>query len=143
LPRKADHEYVRPYCFYNPADKARVPHHFFVYPGRAHDGVLLFCKHHLKPGEAIELINANTGRVLGQYVRGQTSIDFYAGADYAKRRVSTNATAQRGNQAGATQIEKREAERAIAGDFIPARFYQGTADQERPRDNVLPLRKAR
>lgn len=75
---------VRPYHLWNANLKKAVRYRYYSDKKRAHNGALLECKWSGKVGTVIEVYNAHTGKLLGQYKLvigakpGSMSIEFYA-----------------------------------------------------------------
>ena len=65
----------RPYRLWNPQTKSYYPHRFYVYSKRAHMGALIEGRwSHV--GTTVEVVNHDTGRLLGQYTRRINGIEF-------------------------------------------------------------------
>lgn len=65
----------RPYRLWDANQKAALRWRCYSDPKRAHVGALIEARWS-KVGTTIEVFNANTGRLLGQYTRKPTTIDF-------------------------------------------------------------------
>lgn len=68
-------ETKRPYRLWDATAKAAVRYRYYSDPKRAHMGALIETRW-AKVGVTIEVYNALNGRLLGQYTRRATSIDF-------------------------------------------------------------------
>ncbi len=66
---------VRPYRLWDANAKQALRWRCYKHPKRAHLGALVECRW-AKVGVVIEVFNANNGRLLGQYKRTPTSVEF-------------------------------------------------------------------
>jgi hypothetical protein len=66
---------VRPYRLWNANEKEPLRWRYYSDPRRAHIGALIETRF-AKVGVTIEVYNATSGRLLGQYTRGVNSIKF-------------------------------------------------------------------
>lgn len=65
----------RPYHLYDAQTKAFLPWRYYVYSHNAHIGALIEARW-AKVGTTIEVVNVETGRMLGQYTRHPTTVSF-------------------------------------------------------------------
>jgi len=66
---------ARPYRLWDPQLNRNVPHRYFGDPKRTHMAALIECRWS-RVGFTIEVINSETGRLLGQYTRRVNGIEF-------------------------------------------------------------------
>lgn len=65
----------RPYRIWNATAKQQLRYRYYSAAKRAHIGALIEARW-AKVGVTLEVFNANTGRLLGQYTRGVNDIKF-------------------------------------------------------------------
>jgi hypothetical protein len=70
---------VRPFRLYNANTKEFLKWRYYAYPKNAHRGALIECRWS-KVGVTIEVVNHESGRLLGQYTRRPSSITFLNGS---------------------------------------------------------------
>ena len=73
---RADEDSPRPYRLWDANNKINLRWRYYSDPKRAHMGAIIECRWS-KEGTVIEVYNAATGQLLGQYKRLATSIAFY------------------------------------------------------------------
>lgn len=71
---------TRPYRLWNANERKPFPWRYYSDHKRAHNGALIECKW-AKVGVTVEVYNAFTGRLLGQYTRTANSITFMGGSN--------------------------------------------------------------
>jgi hypothetical protein len=75
---------ARPFHLWDAKEQKHVPYRFYSDPKRAHLGALIEARWSAI-GVTIEVFNANTGRLLGQYTRRVHGIEFYGGEAYEQK----------------------------------------------------------
>lgn len=73
---RTDKDSVRPYRLWNANEKAQMRWRYYGSPRSAHLGALIETRW-AKPGTVIEVIDARTAALLGQYRRTPTSVQFF------------------------------------------------------------------
>jgi hypothetical protein len=66
---------TRPYRLWDANAKLALQWRYYSYPRNAHIAALIECRW-AKVGATIEVINSETGRLLGQYHRGVNAVTF-------------------------------------------------------------------
>lgn len=66
---------VRPFRLWNASSKKNLAHRCYKIRPNAHIGALIECRW-AAVGHTIEVYNVTTGKLLGQYTRTPTAIDF-------------------------------------------------------------------
>jgi hypothetical protein len=69
---------LRPFRLWNAQEKAPLPHRYYSIKENAHIGALIEARW-AEIGTTIEVYNAATGRLLGQYTRRVHSVTFNGG----------------------------------------------------------------
>jgi hypothetical protein len=73
-----DKDTVRPFRLWDAVNKCNLRWRYYSDPKRAHMGALIECR--WSPiGHTIEVYDARTGRLLGQYTRRVSSVQFTEG----------------------------------------------------------------
>jgi hypothetical protein len=73
---KPEHLLARPFHLWNANEKTAVRWRYYSDSRRAHMGALYEARWARRIGTTIEVYNANTGRLLGQYTLRVNGIDF-------------------------------------------------------------------
>src|SRR5689334_19158197 len=99
---------ARPCRLWDAQGKRVIAHRYFADPKRTHMAALIECRW-AKIGTTIEVINSDTGRLLGQYTRRVNGIEFRG--EHHGNKVERRATRKvRGNNE-----EKASSQREIPG----------------------------
>ncbi len=75
---QSDDGHKRPYRLWDAKEKQELRWRYYSIPRNAHIGALIEARW-AKVGTTIEVINIDTGRMVGQYTRHPTTVSFLKG----------------------------------------------------------------
>lgn len=75
----APRDAARPFRLWDVKRKRNIPHRYYAIKQNAGIAALIECRWECKPGEAIEVYDARTARMIGQYIRTVDSVRFIDG----------------------------------------------------------------